>query len=128
MRFTFSTLSKAAATLALGAAFTTAALPARAEGTLRIAQQFGVVYLLLNVAQDQKLIEKHGQKAGVPIRVDWIQLSGGNAVNDALLSGSIASWVPGGSSLDSSASWPRGCCCRHISRGRAVHSTRTRSY
>jgi NitT/TauT family transport system substrate-binding protein len=42
------------------------ALPARAEGQLRIAQQFGVVYLLLNVAQDQKLIEKHGQKQGVP--------------------------------------------------------------
>jgi NitT/TauT family transport system substrate-binding protein len=32
---------------------------------MRIAQQFGVVYLLLNVAQDQKLIEKHGKKAGV---------------------------------------------------------------
>ncbi|MFK3737393.1 ABC transporter substrate-binding protein [Massilia sp. TN1-12] len=62
---------------------------ARAEGQLRIAQQFGVVYLLLNVAQDQKLIEKHGQKQGVPIKVEWIQLSGGNAVNDALLSGAI---------------------------------------
>jgi NitT/TauT family transport system substrate-binding protein len=89
MRITFSRLSKTAATLALGAALTSAALPAHAEGTLRIAQQFGVVYLLLNVAQDQKLIEKHGRKAGVPIKVDWIQLSGGNAVNDALLSGSI---------------------------------------
>jgi NitT/TauT family transport system substrate-binding protein len=66
-----------------------AALPARAEGQLRIAQQFGVVYLLLNVAQDQKLIEKHGQKLGVPINVEWVQLSGGNAVNDALLSGAI---------------------------------------
>jgi NitT/TauT family transport system substrate-binding protein len=66
-----------------------AALPAHAEGQLRIAQQFGVVYLLLNVAQDQKLIEKHGQKLGVPIQVEWVQLSGGNAVNDALLSGAI---------------------------------------
>lgn len=67
----------------------TIALPARAEGQLRIAQQFGLVYLLLNVAEDQKLIEKHGQKLGVPIKVDYVQLSGGNAVNDALLSGSI---------------------------------------
>jgi NitT/TauT family transport system substrate-binding protein len=67
----------------------TIALPARAEGQLRIAQQFGLVYLLLNVAEDQKLIEKHGQKLGVPIEVDYVQLSGGNAVNDALLSGSI---------------------------------------
>jgi NitT/TauT family transport system substrate-binding protein len=65
------------------------ALPARAEGELRIAQQFGIVYLLLNVAQDQKLIEKHGAQGGVPIRVEWVQLSGGNSVNDALLSGAI---------------------------------------
>ena len=66
-----------------------AATPARAEGKLRIAEQFGVVYLLLNVAQDQKLIEKHGKKNGVEIEVDWVKLSGGAAVNDALLSGSI---------------------------------------
>jgi NitT/TauT family transport system substrate-binding protein len=63
--------------------------PARAEGQLRIAQQFGVVYLLLNVAQDQKLIEKHGLAQGLPIKVEYVQLSGGNAVNDALLSGAI---------------------------------------
>lgn len=62
---------------------------AQAEGRIRIAEQFGVVYLLLNVAQDQKLIEKHGRKQGVDIDVDWVKLSGGAAVNDALLSGSI---------------------------------------
>lgn len=62
---------------------------AAAEGQLRIAKQFGVVYLLLNVAEDQKLIEKHGKAAGVDIKVDYIQLSGGSAVNDALLSGNI---------------------------------------
>src|SRR5213076_1917707 len=39
--------------------------------------------------QDQKLIEKHGKKHGVQIDVDWVKLSGGNAINDALLSGSI---------------------------------------
>jgi NitT/TauT family transport system substrate-binding protein len=63
--------------------------PARAEGTLRIAEQFGVVYLLLNVARDQKLIEQEGKKAGIDIKVDWLKLSGGAAVNDALLSSSI---------------------------------------
>lgn len=66
-----------------------AAAPAHAEGKIRIAEQFGVVYLLLNVAQDQKLIEKHGKKAGVEIDVDWIKLSGGAATNDALLSNSV---------------------------------------
>jgi NitT/TauT family transport system substrate-binding protein len=74
---------------ALGLAALVAAAPAHAEGRLRVAQQFGITYLLLNVAQDQKLIEKHGKQLGVPIAVDWVQLSGGNAVNDALLSGSI---------------------------------------
>ncbi|GJE62352.1 ABC transporter substrate-binding protein [Methylobacterium trifolii] len=62
---------------------------AAAEGRLRIARQFGVVYLLLNVAEDQKLIEKHGKAAGIDITVDYVQLSGGSAVNDALLSGNV---------------------------------------
>ena len=64
-------------------------LAARAEGQIRIAEQFGVVYLLLNVAQDQKLIEKHAKAAGIDAKVEWVKLSGGSAVNDALLSGNI---------------------------------------
>ena len=67
----------------------TMAMPAHAEGRIRIAEQFGVVYLLLNVAQDQKLVEKQGKKDGLDIEVEWTKLSGGAAVNDALLSGSI---------------------------------------
>jgi NitT/TauT family transport system substrate-binding protein len=62
---------------------------AHAEGQIRIAEQFGIVYLLLNVAQDQKLIEKQGKAAGLDIKVEYVKLSGGAAVNDALLSGSI---------------------------------------
>lgn len=81
------TLTTIAGAVALAAI--TLANAAHAEGKLRVAQQFGVVYLLLNVAQDQKLIEKHGRQAGVEIAVDWVKLSGGSAVNDALLSGSI---------------------------------------
>jgi len=81
------TLSKLAGALALAAV--TLANAAHAEGKLRVAEQFGVVYLLLNVAQDQKLIEKHGKQQGVDIDVDWVKLSGGSAINDALLSGSI---------------------------------------
>jgi len=65
------------------------ARPAAAEGQLRIAEQFGVVYLLLNVAQDQGLIEKHGKALGIDIKVEYVKLSGGANVNDALLSGSI---------------------------------------
>ncbi|WP_373889502.1 ABC transporter substrate-binding protein [Massilia sp. IC2-476] len=77
-------LVAAVAALALGVSST-----AQAEGKIRIAEQFGIVYLLLNVAQDQKLIEKHGKKQGVDIDVDWVKLSGGSVINDALLSGSI---------------------------------------
>ena len=62
---------------------------AHAEGQLRIAEQFGIVYLLLNVAQEQKLIEKQGKAVGIDIKVEFLKLSGGAAVNDALLSGNI---------------------------------------
>lgn len=63
--------------------------PARAEGTLRIAQQFGIVYLLLDVARERQLIEKAGQAIGQDVKPEWVQLSGGAAINDALLSGAI---------------------------------------
>lgn len=80
------------AALGLGLSLATTLLasrPAQAEGEIRIAEQFGIVYLLLNVVRDQRLIEKHGQAEGLQIKVDWTQLSGGAAVNDALLSGAI---------------------------------------
>ena len=81
-------LKKLAAAVVV-ASLAAAAPAAQAEGKIRVAGQFGVVYLLLNVAQDQKLIEKHGKKHGVEIDVDWVKLSGGAAVNDALLSNSV---------------------------------------
>lgn len=77
-----------AATLAAGLTLG-AATAARAEGQIRIAEQFGIVYLLLDVAKDQKLIEKHGKAQGLDVKVEFVTLSGGSAVNDALLSGSI---------------------------------------
>ena len=82
-------LLKSLLTGALAAGLSLSALSAHAEGKIRIAEQFGIVYLLLNVAQDQQLIEKHGKAAGVDIRVERVQLSGGPAINEALLSGSI---------------------------------------
>ena len=85
-----TTIQKFAAIAATSAALALAfSSSAQAEGKIRIAEQFGIVYLLLNVAQDQKLIEKHGKQQGVDIDVDWVKLSGGAVINDALLSGSI---------------------------------------
>lgn len=80
---------RAVAGLLAGAGLLIASAAQAEEGKLRIAQQFGVVYLTLNVAQAQKLFEKHGKAAGVDIDVEFVKLSGGAAVNDALLSGSI---------------------------------------
>ncbi|PMS35487.1 NitT/TauT family transport system substrate-binding protein [Trinickia symbiotica] len=77
------------AAIAFGLAACGAPISAHAEGTLRIADQYGVVYLLLNVVRDQQLIEKEGRKEGLDIKVEWTQLSGGAAINDALLSGAI---------------------------------------
>ena len=78
----------------LGAVALTAlasALPstALAEGKIRLAQQFGISYLILDVVRDQKLIEKHGKEAGVDIEVEWASISGATAMNEALLSGSL---------------------------------------
>jgi len=83
-------ITRRAAALATALSLAAATFSAHAaEGQIRIAQQFGIVYLLLNVAQEQKLIEKHAKAAGVDAKVEFLQLSGGSAVNDALLSGSI---------------------------------------
>jgi sulfonate transport system substrate-binding protein len=75
--------------LSVGVGSVAATTPARAEGEIRVAEQFGIVYLLLNVARDQHFVEQEGRKQGLDIKVDWIQLSGGSAVNDALLSGAV---------------------------------------
>ncbi|MDG9885214.1 MULTISPECIES: ABC transporter substrate-binding protein [Pseudomonas] len=87
------TLSRLAAGIGLSASLIAGSLvapaTAQAEGEIRIAEQFGIVYLLLNVVRDQNLIEKHGKEQGIDIKVDWTQLSGGAATNDALLSGSV---------------------------------------
>src|SRR5690606_10438352 len=62
---------------------------AQAEGTLRVAQQFGITYLLLDVAREQQLIEKHGKEEGIDIDVEWRQISGAAAMNEALLAGAL---------------------------------------
>lgn len=82
-------IARKAASMAVALGLLAGSLAAHAEGQIRIAEQFGIVYLLLNVAQDQKLIEKHAKAEGIDAKVEWVKLSGGSAVNDALLSGNI---------------------------------------
>lgn len=75
--------------LALAAALLAGATAVHAEGRIRIAQQFGIGYLILDVVQDQKLVEKHGKAQGLDIQVEWSQISGATAMNEALLAGSL---------------------------------------
>jgi NitT/TauT family transport system substrate-binding protein len=65
------------------------AAPAHAEGQLRIAYQYDVGDILLHVVRDQKLIEKYAAQEGVQANVEWKQLSGGAAINDAILSNTL---------------------------------------
>jgi NitT/TauT family transport system substrate-binding protein len=66
---------------------------------IRLAKQFSMGYLQLNVMEHQKLIEKHAKLLGIPeVKVFWLQMNGPSAVNDALLSGTIdiaSGGVPG---------------------------------
>ncbi|RYF02157.1 MAG: sulfonate ABC transporter substrate-binding protein [Comamonadaceae bacterium] len=71
------------------AALLASATAAQAEGRIRIAQQFGIAYLILDVVRDQQLIEKHGKAQGQPIEVEWASISGATAMNEALLANSL---------------------------------------
>jgi NitT/TauT family transport system substrate-binding protein len=65
-------------------------LAAQARGAeVRVVGSFGLCYLPMNVALDQKLIEKYAAKAGIPdVQVSFRNLASGPDINDALLSGS----------------------------------------
>jgi NitT/TauT family transport system substrate-binding protein len=76
----------------LAAAIGSVVTPAAAQETheVRIVQQFGLSYLPLHVAVEQKLIEKYARAAGLgEMKVTLSKLGSGAAVNDALLSGSV---------------------------------------
>jgi NitT/TauT family transport system substrate-binding protein len=66
---------------------------------IRLAQQFSIGYLQLNVMEHLHLIEKHAKALGIPeVKVTWQKFNGPAAVNDALLSGNLdiaSGGVPG---------------------------------
>jgi NitT/TauT family transport system substrate-binding protein len=94
MRSTF------ARTVATGLALSLAgALSAATAAEIRLARQFSIGYLQFNAMEHHKLIEKHAAALGVPdVKVSWATFNGPNAMNDALVSGSVdivAGGVPG---------------------------------
>lgn len=64
---------------------------ARAEvGEVRLARQFGAIYLPMMVMEHQKLIEKQAAARGMPdLKVTWAQFAGPAGMVDALLSSSV---------------------------------------
>lgn len=85
--------SLAAITLAAAISCDSAAADAK---EVSIARQFGDSYLPLMVMERRMLVEKHARKKGLgEVKVNWTQVSGGAAANDALLSGRL-DFVSGG--------------------------------
>ncbi len=67
------------------------AAPLAQAETIKIARQYGVAFIPFLLMEDQHLIEQHAAALGEPgLVVDWVVLSGAAAMNDGLLSGSIA--------------------------------------
>ncbi|MCL4801545.1 MAG: ABC transporter substrate-binding protein [Burkholderiales bacterium] len=64
---------------------------ARAEvSEVRIAEQFGIGYLPLQMMRDKALLEKHAKRLGLgEVKVSWSRFASGAAMNDALLSGNL---------------------------------------
>jgi ABC-type nitrate/sulfonate/bicarbonate transport system substrate-binding protein len=84
----FQTLMRLAA--AIGLLSIGLAGAARAEvDTVRIAKQFGLGYLPLTVMEEEKLLEQQAKKQGLDIKVEWLRLSAGAPMNDAILSGNL---------------------------------------
>ena len=87
--------------LLAGAALTAAlAAPAlAADNEIRLAQQFSMGYLQLNVMHHEQLIEKHAKALGIADpKVSWFRFNGPTAVNEALISGNVdigSGGVPG---------------------------------
>ena len=78
--------------LAVGAALAASLWAPGAEAqvkTVRLAKQFGISYLPLTIMEDKKLLEEQAQKLGVEVRTEWLQLSAGSPMNEALISGNL---------------------------------------
>jgi NitT/TauT family transport system substrate-binding protein len=74
--------------------------PARAEAQeIRLAKQFSMGYVQFNILAHQKLIEKYAAAARLgDVKVTWATFNGPDAMNNALIAGSVdvvAGGVPG---------------------------------
>src|SRR3954465_9864514 len=55
-----------------------------------IAKQFGLLYAQQDIMEQQRLIEKHASRLGLPnLKAQFVRLAGTGPVTDALLSGKL---------------------------------------
>ena len=72
------------------ALFGNATGPAKAEPrVVKIATQFGISYLPLTIVAEKKLLEQEGKKLGLDLAPEWVRLTAGTAMNEALISGNL---------------------------------------
>ena len=70
----------------------TALLPLSAQAapqTVRIAKQYGISYLPLIIMQEEKLMEAEGKSRGLDLVSEFLTISNGGSINDALISGNL---------------------------------------
>jgi NitT/TauT family transport system substrate-binding protein len=78
-----------AGTAALSPRFAIAQSKAEVDEVV-LAPQYGIAYLPLHIIREQRLLEKHLAKNGLPnTKVAWAQTTGGATANDALISGTM---------------------------------------
>ncbi|HXZ46526.1 MAG TPA: ABC transporter substrate-binding protein [Pseudolabrys sp.] len=74
----------------IAGAFALLMVPHADAAEIRLARQFSMGYLQLNVMEHQQLIEKHAKALGLnDVKVSWSTFNGPAAINDALISGNI---------------------------------------
>src|SRR5215470_14426386 len=82
------------------AALLASAVAAHAEvNTVRIARQWGLAWMPFVLMERDRIIERRAAEAGLgTIKVEWVTFSGGNVMNDALLSDNLdyaSTGIPG---------------------------------
>ena len=83
----------AGALMALGSVGTASA----ETDTVKMAQQFGLLYVPLHVVMEQGLIQKHAKAMGMKApNIKLFKISGGANINKALLAGTIDFGAHGG--------------------------------
>src|SRR5437588_13076460 len=75
--------------LAAAALIASATTSVQAQTTIRIAKQFGISYLPLTIMEQKQLFEEHARRKGLDLKVEWVQLTSGAPMNEAILSGNL---------------------------------------